>query len=150
MPDGLKIEREPAFIYSEVVNKDQIILKKFRQNKSWGLYTSIDLKGCNLEYIRSAEKIKEFTKKLCQLIDVKRYGECMVVDFGEDPRVRGYSLVQLIETSIISGHFGNETNGRFLYLDIFSCKEYPPFKAALFTKEFFKGKKMKIKINFRG
>jgi len=65
-----------------------------------------------------------------------------VVDFGEDERVSGYSMTQLIETSLISGHFANLTNSA--YIDIFSCKYYDPQTAADFTQRFFQGKEMKI------
>ncbi|MBH0184513.1 MAG: hypothetical protein HP477_03580 [Nitrospira sp.] len=70
----------------------------------------------------------------CELIGMKRFGECQVVDFGEG-RVAGYSMVQLISTSLISGHFANDTNNA--YLDIFSCKGYDPAVVESFSKEFF-------------
>ena len=97
--------------------------------------TSLDLHNCNPETIRSAEKIKEFVEKLCELIEVKRFGKCQIVHFGEKPEIAGFSMVQLIETSLISGHFANLTNN--VYLDIFSCKYYNPQTAADFAKEFF-------------
>jgi hypothetical protein len=56
------------------------------------------------------------------------------VHFGEG-RVAGYSMVQLIETSLISGHFANDTNSA--YLDIFSCKGYDPAVVEEFSKAFF-------------
>ena len=84
---------------------------------------------------------------LCDLIQMKRFGETMVVHFGQDPRVSGFSMTQLVETSLISGHFANCTNA--VYLDIFSCKEYPPHKTADFCKKFFEAKDMKIHVTFR-
>lgn len=104
--------------------------------KAWGLSCSIDLSNCDPEIIRSSEAIKEYVVKLCELIDMKRFQDTVIVNFGEDERVAGYSMVQLIETSLISGHFSNLTNS--VYIDIFSCKLYNPYKAAIFTKEFFK------------
>jgi S-adenosylmethionine/arginine decarboxylase-like enzyme len=65
---------------------------------------------------------------------MKRYGACQIVHFGEG-RVAGYSMVQLIETSLISGHFANYTNRA--YLDIFSCKGYDPKVVEEFSREFF-------------
>ena len=47
----------------------------------------------------------------------------------------GFSMTQLIETSLISAHFANQTNTT--YLDIFSCKFYDPQKAADFARGFF-------------
>ena len=44
-------------------------------------------------------------------------------------------MLQLIETSLISGHFANDTNRA--YLDIFSCKAYDPAVVEAFSREFF-------------
>jgi S-adenosylmethionine decarboxylase len=102
--------------------------------KAWGLCTAVDLHDCNPELIRDAEYIKRYVVELCELIGMKRFGECQVVDFGDGP-VAGYSMVQLISTSLISGHFANATN--HAYLDIFSCKGYDPAVVESFSKEFF-------------
>jgi len=56
--------------------------------------------------------------------------------------------VQLIETSLISGHFANITNNA--YLDIFSCKYYDPSVVVEFTKNFFKSKEVKMHYILRG
>ena len=109
--------------------------QSYEQNQGWGLAMGINLHSCNPEYVQSAEKIKEFVVKLCELIDMKRFGECVVVNFGEDPKVSGFSMTQLIETSLISGHFVNSTNN--IYLDIFSCKYYDPDLTAKFASDFF-------------
>jgi S-adenosylmethionine decarboxylase len=78
---------------------------------------------------------------------MNRFGTTVVVNFGEDPRVSGFSMTQLIETSLISGHFANNTNA--IYLDVFSCKAYPPYKTAEFARKFFEGKKAEVKVSFR-
>ena len=79
---------------------------------------------------------------------MRTFGKTVVVDFGDDPRVAGFSMTQLIETSLISGHFGGPNNP-YVYLDIFSCKAYPPYKTAEFAKKFFEAKKAVVKVNFR-
>lgn len=111
------------------------IKEQYDASGSWGILASVDLHNCNAETIRDAEKIKQFVYELCDRIKVKRFGECTVVHFGEDPRVSGYSMVQLIETSLVSAHFANETNTT--YLDVFSCKYFNPQEIADFAKEFF-------------
>ena len=78
---------------------------------------------------------------------MKRFGECTVVNFGEDERVAGFSMTQLIETSLISGHFANQTNA--VYLDIFSCKYYNPYEAANFAKEFFEAESYTVNYLLR-
>lgn len=126
---------------------EDLILSRYQRENPWGLATSIDLYGCNADAIRSAEKIRAFVDALCTLIDMKKFGPTVVVDFGEDPRVSGYSMTQLIETSLISGHFANQSNA--VYLDIFSCKAYSPYRAAAFAKAFFEARDVKISIHFR-
>lgn len=112
-----------------------LVQKSFIYHDSWGMLTTIDCKNCNPDFIRNPEKIKEYVEELCKIIDMKRYGDCNVVYFGEDKKVAGYSMTQFIETSLISGHFANDTNGA--YIDVFSCKMYNPQDAVLFTKTFF-------------
>lgn len=109
--------------------------EEFSSTKAWGLSCSIDLSGCNPEKIRSADSIKAFVYELCELIGVKRFGECTVVHFGENDRIAGYSMTQLIETSLVSGHFANLTNTA--YLDVFSCKYFNPSEVCDFAKAFF-------------
>jgi S-adenosylmethionine/arginine decarboxylase-like enzyme len=87
-----------------------------------GHHTCIDLYECNPEAIRDTAKIKQFVAEMCVRIDMKPFGETRVVHFGEDERVAGFSMTQLIETSLISGHFANRTNAA--YLDVFSCRHY--------------------------
>ena len=117
--------------------------KEFYNNsKVWGLLTSVDLYSCNSKTIRDAEAIKKYVSELCLLIEMKRFGDTKVVHFGEDEKVAGYSMVQLIETSLISGHFANNTNNA--YIDIFSCKYYNPLAVEEFTKKFFEAKETKM------
>ena len=116
--------------------------ENFFNDNNWGLLTSIDLHHCNPDLIRDPEAIKRYVDKLCQLIEMKRFGDTQVVHFGEDEKVAGFSMIQLIETSLISGHFANQTN--HAYIDIFSCKYYDPQVAADFTQEYFQAKDIKI------
>ena len=103
--------------------------------QAWGWSTSIDLKLCNPDKIRSSLKIEEFVIELCDLIEMKRFQDPVIVRFGADPVVCGYSLVQLIETSCITAHFAEEDNS--IYLDVFSCKWYDPKVVGDFAMEFF-------------
>jgi S-adenosylmethionine/arginine decarboxylase-like enzyme len=78
---------------------------------------------------------------------MKRFQNTLVVHFGEDERVAGYSMVQLIETSLISAHFANQTNTT--YLDVFSCKPYDPDRVAQFSVNFFGGRRCITHVNQR-
>lgn len=121
-----------------MIEEARDLKRRYEAEDAWGLATAIDLHDCNPKTIRDAEKIKQFVRELCELIKMKRFGDTVVVDFGEDPRVSGYSMTQLIETSLISAHFANQSNN--VYLDIFSCKFYEPQVAADFAKKFFEAK----------
>jgi len=114
--------------------------------KAWGLCSAVDLQDCNPGLIRNADHIRRYVVELCELIDMKRFGECQVVDFGSG-RVAGYSMVQLISTSLISGHFANDTNNA--YLDIFSCKGYDPAVVEAFSKDFFGARRSMATVTLR-
>ena len=115
----------------------QSIVEQAVKQSAWGIASSFDIYNCDPDTIRSAERIQQFVVELCDLIEMKRFGETTVVNFGEDERVAGYSMVQLIETSLISAHFANKTNT--VYLDVFSCKPYGPSVVAEFAQRFFGG-----------
>ena len=117
------------------------------EQKVWGIASSIDIYDCDPQTIRDADKIRQFVEQLCDLIEMKRFGETTVVHFGEDEKVAGYSMVQLIETSLISAHFANLTNTT--YLDVFSCKPYDPQIVEDFAKEFFGGSRCITNVNLR-
>lgn len=129
------------------LNNYNKIKSEYKAKNAWGLHSTIDLKRCNPATIRDANKIKQFVIELCNLIDMKRFGNPRIVNFGENKRVAGYSLTQLIETSLISGHFANQTNA--VYLDVFSCKLYNPNDAAKYSKKFFEADAYKINVFFR-
>ncbi len=133
-------------VMAETVS-DAEIVAQFKQRGCWGLYTSVDIKGCDPASIRDAEKIRQFIIELCDLIDMKRFGEPQIIHFGPNEKVAGFSMTQLIETSLVSGHFANETNAA--YLDIFSCKEYEPSKAAEFCRNFFGAESATYQVLFR-
>ena len=117
------------------------------EQKVWGMASSIDIYNCNPIKIRNADEIRRFVVELCDLIEMKRFGETQVVHFGEDERVSGYSMVQLIETSLISAHFANLTNAT--YLDVFSCKPYSPERVKAFAQDFFGGSRSTLHVALR-
>jgi len=116
-------------------------------SSAWGLACSFDIYECDPEKIRNAETIKRFVLELCELIEMKRFGECVVVNFGEDERVAGFSMTQLIETSLISAHFANASNTT--YLDVFSCKPYDPAVVEEFATAYFGGSRCVTHVNLR-
>jgi S-adenosylmethionine/arginine decarboxylase-like enzyme len=115
--------------------------------KHWGLLSSVDCYNCNLDLIKDADYIRQYVYDLCELIEMKRFGECKIVHFGEDEKVAGFSMTQLIETSLISGHFANISKAA--YIDIFSCKEYDPNVVARFTMKRFEAKDLILNVTIR-
>lgn len=133
------------------MRRESITTKSYKQEfdaaSAWGIQSSIDIHGCDPALIRDADAINEFVIQLCDLIEMKRFGDPVIVHFGEDERVAGYSMTQLIETSLVSAHFANQTNN--VYLDVFSCKYYEPEAAAEFAKSFFKGSDYNLNVVLR-
>lgn len=120
----------------------------YRERGAWGISTMVDLVDCKPSSIRDPHKIKKFVIDLCDFIKMKRFGDPQIVHFGDDPKVSGYSMTQLIETSLVSAHFVERTNST--HIDIFSCKFYSPFAAAQFCEEFFEAKSGVYRCEFRG
>lgn len=72
---------------------------------------------------------------------MKRFGEPQIPHFGhESPLTSGYSLVQLIETSSVIGHF-SEYN-KSCYINVFSCAWFDMEKTVVFTQKFFEAKRV--------
>lgn len=127
------IKKTPGKASNAVVPR----IRKAVKDQVWGIASSFDIYNCGPELIRDEHKIREFVAQLCELIEMKRFGETQVVHFGEDERVAGFSMVQLIETSLISAHFANLTNT--VYLDVFSCKPYDVQVVEQYAQAFFQG-----------
>ena len=113
----------------------------------WGVSSSIDLYDCDLALMQNADAIRKFVVLLCDRIKMRRYGETQVVFFGDEPRVQGFSMTQLIETSLISAHFADAS--RAIYLDVFSCAPYDPEDAARFAAEYFKAARHQLSVTIR-
>jgi S-adenosylmethionine/arginine decarboxylase-like enzyme len=100
----------------------------------WGQHLVMDAARCNPLKIRSSTNIYLFTQELVKKIDMVAYGPPQIVMFGTGNK-KGYTLVQLIETSNICAHFVEETND--MYLDVFSCKKFDPHVVAGVVADYF-------------
>jgi S-adenosylmethionine/arginine decarboxylase-like enzyme len=132
---------------NDVARRDAEILARCHALAPWGLVAAIDLGGCDPRAIRDARQIERFAIALCDLIGVRRLGDPIVVRLGDGSRVSGYSLAQLIETSLISGHFDEESDRA--YIDIFSRKPYSPYQAAEFCRGWFGAATVRVSITLR-
>ena len=105
----------------------------------WGYHLILDCGKCIPNAIRNPTVIANFSKHLVKKIDMVPYGEPQVVMFGSGNK-KGYTLVQLIETSNICAHFVEETND--MYLDVFSCKPFDPKHVKGVVNSFFVPERM--------
>ena len=89
----------------------------------WGKHLIIDMSAGDRERVQSAQHISRFVETLVEAIGMRGYGAPLLEHFAEHlPEAAGYSLVQLIETSAITGHFCDLSGDA--YIDIFSCKDF--------------------------
>lgn len=109
----------------------------------WGYHLLLDCKGCEKEKVGSKENLATFVKQLVKDIDMTAFGEPTIEHFAtHNPKAAGYSLVQLIETSSITGHFVDDDGSA--YIDIFSCKPFDLEVAKEVVTTHFAPEKMKV------
>ena len=102
----------------------------------FGEELALNLYGCDPNVIKSDAALRTYAREAVHLLDMKAYGEPVLSHFGHDsPITSGYTLVQLIETSSITGHFSEGSWSAFI--NIFSCKPYDAKKAREHASEFF-------------
>ena len=146
------LEKQRAKIAVTTAMPHIVTLEEYQKNTfAWGLYTSVDVFHCNAAILSSEKSIREYVTGLCDLLKVKRYGDMQLILFGgdpPDPNIYGWSVSQMIETSLVSGHFIQAP--RQAYVDIFSCKYYDPRLAIDFTVQFFQGTSFAYQCNVRG
>jgi S-adenosylmethionine/arginine decarboxylase-like enzyme len=103
----------------------------------WGRHRVLDCSSCDRRAVRDPDAIREFCGDLVSSIGMVAYGEPVLEHFATHlPDAAGYSLVQLIETSAVTGHFC-DANGD-AYLDVFSCKDFDPEVAIRVVRKHFR------------
>ncbi|MGA7456993.1 MAG: S-adenosylmethionine decarboxylase [Methyloceanibacter sp.] len=91
----------------------------------WGKHVIADMSAGDRERVRSARHICRFVQTLVETIGMKAYGPPVLEHFAEHvPAAAGYSLVQLSETSAITGHFCDRSGDA--YIDIFPARTSRP------------------------
>lgn len=109
----------------------------------WGYHLVLDCQGCDTEKITSRDQIYKFIKELVKRIDMKAYKEPMIEHFAtHNIEAAGFSFVQLIETSSITGHLVDKNGDA--YIDVFSCKSFEIEAVKKVIDEFFAPKKIKV------
>jgi len=111
----------------------------------WGYHAMFDCASCDKEQVASRENIYNFIKELVPAIDMVAYGEPMIEHFATHSKDKaGWSFVQMIETSSITGHLV-DSNGD-AYIDIFSCKTVDVKVAEELINKYFSPQK--VRLNF--
>lgn len=112
--------------------------------KHYGKELILDIHNCNSDTF-NRKSIRNYFKKLCELIDMERCKLSWWDDYGvppeeqqTEPHLKGTSAIQFIITSNITIHTLDILKS--VYINIFSCKDFDAQKAEDFTKEWFKGK----------
>lgn len=114
--------------------------------RTWGKHLVLDAGGCSPKMIGCPIVIKNFTKDLVKRIDMVAYGDPQIVMFGTGNK-KGYTLIQLIETSNIAAHFVEENNT--MYLDVFSCKDFDPSIVKETVREYFDAQRFSSRVFLR-
>lgn len=114
-------------------------------DRVYGWELVLDLGGCDLDVITSAERLAVFATELCLLIGMRAYGPPVVERFGlASAKTAGYTLVQLIETSSIVAHFSDAW--RTAYVNVFSCRPFDAEIAAGFVAGFFGAEQVRQRV----
>ena len=106
----------------------------------WGYHLMLDCSGCS--GINSRDNIYRFTKDLVKRIDMTAHGEPIIEYLLPGDPKQGYSMLQLITTSNLSGHF-MELDGT-AYFDVFSCKEFDIETVKQIVTEYFAPTRMRV------
>ena len=111
-------------------------LQSSLKKTEYGQELIVDLYDCDYSVISSREKLYQFSRKMCQVIKMKPYGQPLIPDFGHSlSKTAGPSLVQLIASSSIVAHYS--PHWRLVCLNIFTCTSFDPASALQFAKDFF-------------
>jgi S-adenosylmethionine/arginine decarboxylase-like enzyme len=120
----------------------------FDSSGAWGLLATADLQDCDTVAIRDERYIRLFVEELCRGIGMRTFGPCQIVHFGGNTKVAGYSMVQLIDTSLVSGHFVDSSNAA--YLDVFSCRYFNASVLRSLAEDWFLPKHVTMHEMLRG
>lgn len=111
-----------------------------------GYSLHMNIAGCN-DNIKNEDKIIEFSDKLIKKIKMKAYGPPILENFGKGNK-KGYTLVQLIETSCLTIHFTEHDNS--MYLDLFSCKDFKETDVVSMVDHYFEPHSIDSNMLVRG
>lgn len=105
-------------------------------SQKWGQHLILDLKGCDVDYLKWKDNIIEWCAEIVDAINMTPHGAPIIKHFAtHSHEAAGYTLIQLIETSSITAHFAENIGEA--YIDIFSCKPFVEKIAIDLTQRYF-------------
>ena len=114
----------------------------------WGIHALFDCKACDKELIGDERVLRAFLKELVVNIDMVAYGEPILAHFAtHDPSKGGYTICQMIETSLIDGHFVDENGDA--YISVHSCKPFEVLIVEETINKYFKPENISKKVFYR-
>lgn len=125
---------------------DDSVFEYYETKGLWGMVVHVDLFGCS-DAIASKRGLEDWVIGLCDRIDMTPMGPPVIAYLSPTHELAGYSLMQLIQTSSITGHFCDATQSA--YIDIFSCKPFGPHAAKNYCERFFDADMSEMQITFR-
>lgn len=103
---------------------------------SFGPHLMLDLNDCNVEISSSLQKCWDFLNELPEFIGMTKITQPHVFPYsGLVPEDKGITGVVIIAESHISIHTFPLKN--FIFIDVFSCKDFDVEKTINFCKDFF-------------
>ena len=123
--------------------------KEAIEKEKWGEELQIDLYNCDYDIIRSDKTARDWARKTTDVIHMVPFGEPFTPDFGHSKaKTAGISVLQLIETSLISAHF--IPHWRIATINIFTCSYLDTKLAIDFSMNYFKAERAVCHLTPRG
>lgn len=109
----------------------------------WGYHLILDCRGGDRGAVSDRPTLLAWVRRLVDRIGMRAFGAPVCEHFAtHDPEAAGYSLVQLIETSSITGHFVDRNGDA--YIDVFSCKPFDVETARAVVQEYFRPEAIRV------
>ena len=115
------------------------------KKKIYGLELILEVFDCDIKVLTSRQKIREYLKRVSKIVNLELYGSAKIERFmGGGLWGKGYSFLQFLTTSSVAGHFLEKE--KVAFINIFSCSIFKSKAAVVFTKKFFRARKIKSKL----
>lgn len=123
------------------------IKKDFESKNPWGMTAAIDVYGCETAILGCPERLIETTGLIARRLGKQLSGPCSIKADGPEKNPSGLTVVQPMESSLISGHA--VLSSRALYLDILADTFFDPRDMAEFCLGLFKASHYRLQLVFR-